>query len=116
MGLLDMLGLPYQCAGRDVLALTMNKRFTKQVWKQAGLPVARDVMLDRTMTREEVRDVVSDFGFRCVCKALDQGSSQGLIIVSDEADVEKVYHLVQDFGRVMCEAFVEGSECTVAIL
>lgn len=30
--------------------------------------------------------------------------------------MQKVYDLVQEYGRVMCEEFVQGSECTVAIL
>lgn len=78
---MDMLDIPYQCASRDVLSLTMDKRLTKQIWRQHGLPVARDVMLERGMTEKEVREVLSDFDFCCVCKALDQGSSQGMVIL-----------------------------------
>lgn len=114
--LLDMLDIPYQCTGRDVLWLTMDKRLTKQVWKQTGLPVARDVMLDVGMDREEIRDMLSGFDFRCVCKALDQGSSQGVLIVSSSDQLDDVISLVQHYGRVMCEDFVEWDECTVAIL
>lgn len=111
-----MLDISYQCIGRDVLSLTMDKRLTKQVWRQYGLPVAHDVMLERDMTETQVRDVLSDFGFRCVCKALDQGSSQGMVIVSGQDQVMAVCDLMAQCGRVMCEEFVQGSECTVAIL
>lgn len=114
--MLDLLDIAYQCTNRDVLALTMDKRLTKQVWRQYNLPVAKDVMLDSSMSEDTIYDILSSFDFHCVCKALDQGSSQGMVIVSSEEQFSDVYTLIQRFGRVMCEEFVVGSECTVAIL
>ena len=41
-GLLELLGIPYQGSGVLGSALAMNKRLTKCLYRQAGLPVARD--------------------------------------------------------------------------
>ena len=41
-GLLELLGIPYQGSGVLGSALAMNKRLTKALYRQEGLPVARD--------------------------------------------------------------------------
>ena len=46
-GLLELLGIPYQGSGVLGSALAMNKRISKSLFRQAGLPVARD----RTVVR-----------------------------------------------------------------
>jgi D-alanine-D-alanine ligase len=114
--LLDLLDIPYQCTHQSVLALTMDKWLTKKVWQHHHLPVASDIILDHHMSEDDIYTILFRFNFHCVCKALDQGSSQGMIIVSSVDQIFDVYVLVQQFGRVMCEEFVDGDECTVAIL
>ena len=46
-GLLELLGIPYQGSGVLGSALAMNKRLSKSLFRQAGLPVARDRMVVR---------------------------------------------------------------------
>gem|GEM_PF-4000533 len=42
--MLDLYGIKYQCASADVLALTMNKRWTKSIRRTFDLPVADDFL------------------------------------------------------------------------
>ena len=80
--LLDLLGLAYQCTSREVLTITMNKYLTKMLWKHHKLPVAHDVLLRAHMSRAQVHGVIASFNYQCVVKAIGEGSSKGLIIVT----------------------------------
>lgn len=44
--ILDLLGIPYQGADHATHALCMDKIRTKAVWKTAGIPVAKDAILE----------------------------------------------------------------------
>ena len=46
-GLLDLVGLPYQCAGVLGCALAMDKPRAKEHFRAAGIPVAEDLVLRR---------------------------------------------------------------------
>lgn len=114
--LLDLLGLPYQCTGREVLTITMNKYLTKQLWKHAWLPIARDVLLRADVSRAKLHGIIASFNYHCVAKAIGEGSSRGLVIVTSQDQLDEVYDLVQTYDRVLCEQFITGTEITVAIL
>jgi D-alanine-D-alanine ligase-like ATP-grasp enzyme len=54
----------------------MNKYITKQLWKLAKLPVARDMMMYRDMTHGQIHGVIASFNYHCVVKAIGEGSSK----------------------------------------
>ena len=114
--LLDLLWLRYQCTSREALTITMNKYITKQLWKLASLPIARDMLLRAQMSRDEIDSILGIFGYHCVVKAIGEGSSKWLIIVSSTDQLDDVVTLVSNYDRVLCEDFVSGTEITVAIL
>lgn len=106
---LDILGLPYQCTSAKVLSYTIDKRVTKQFRKQHNVPVAQDKLVD--LTQE-----TPSFEYPCVIKALDQGSSVGVVIAKDKTTFDQGIQQLQPYGIVMIEEFLEGSECTVPVL
>ncbi len=106
---LDTLGLPYQCTSPKVLWNTIDKRVTKQFRRQHNIPMAQDKLVD--LTQETPL-----FEYPCVIKALDQGSSVGVVIAKDSVSFEKGIEQIKHYGTVMIEEFLEGSECTVPIL
>ena len=114
--LLDLLWLRYQCTNREALTITMNKYLTKQLRKLTHLPVARDMLLYAQMSRDEIDSILAIFGYHCVVKAIGEGSSKWMIIVSSADQLDDVVTLVSDYDRVLCEEFVSGTEITVAIL
>lgn len=114
--LLDLLDLRYQCTSREVLTITMNKYLTKQLWKLAKLPVARDMMMHRNMTHGQIHGVIASFNYHCVVKAIGEGSSKWLIIVQSQDQLDEVIQLVQEYDQVLCEEFISGTEITVAVL
>lgn len=115
-GLLDLLDIPYQGAGVLGSALAMNKLVTKQLYASAGLPMAPHVMLS---ARENVdpAEVVARLGLPVVIKPVQAGSSIGMAIVNDQADLAKALETAFTHGdAVMVEAYKEGIEITAGVL
>lgn len=115
-GLLDLLGVPYQCAGVLGCALAMHKPMAKDRFRLHGLPVAPDI----TMVREElnqVQRVLATLDLPVVVKPALEGSSFGITIVRQEAELpaalERAFAIDHD---VLVEAFLCGREVTGAVL
>lgn len=106
---LDTLGLPYQCTSAKVLGNTIDKRVTKQFRKQHNIPMAQDKLVD--LTKE-----TPHFEYPCVIKALDQGSSVGVVICKTAERFNEALLQLKIYGTVMIEEYLEGSECTVPVL
>ena len=85
-GLLDLLGVPYQGSGVLGSALAMNKVLTKFMYRQAGLPVARDWTVSRGQPFS-TEDLIKDLGCPLVIKPNQEGSSFGVAIVRDKAQL-----------------------------
>lgn len=115
-GLLDLLGVPYQCAGVLGCALAMHKPMAKDRFRLAGLPVAPDVTLSRGEPDPAER-VLATLPLPVVVKPALEGSSFGISIVRRAEDLpaalEKAFALDRD---VLVEAFLAGREVTCAVL
>lgn len=115
-GACETIGLPYTGSGVLASALAMDKARSKAFYVQNGLPVAPSV----TLRRDEpytIDELVAQVGEQCVVKPIDDGSSLGMSIVHqlDElpAALTKAFANGQD---IMIEAYVRGTEITVAVL
>lgn len=106
---LDTLGLPYQCTNAKVLGNTIDKRITKQLWKQHHIPMAQDKLVN--LDKE-----TPVFEYPCAIKALDQGSSVGVVICKTPEAFTNWLIQLKPYDTVMIEEFLEGSECTVPVL
>jgi len=115
-GLLDSLGIPYQGSGVLGSALAINKIISKQLYIQAGLPVAPHVVVDRR-SPEGTREILDRLGLPVVIKPEHEGSSIGLSIVRSEADLPKALEEAWRFDRrCMVEQFIPGMEVTCGVL
>ena len=115
-GLLELLGIPYQGSGVLGSALAMNKVLTKFMYRQAGLPVARDWAVSRGRSFS-AEDLIEDLGFPLVIKPNQEGSSFGVTIVRDKAQLgeglEKAFQLDEE---VLVEEYLAGREITCGVL
>jgi len=115
-GLLELLGVPYQGSGVLGSALAMNKRLTKFMYRQAGLPVARDWTVSRGRTFS-TEDLIVDLGFPLVIKPNQEGSSFGVTIVRDKGQLgeglKKAFQLDEE---VLVEEYLAGREITCGVL
>ncbi len=115
-GLLDLLGLPYQCSGLLGSAVAMNKNFSKMHYRQAGLPVADWLMATAEDINEPTR-ISAALQFPLVIKPVNQGSSLGMSIAHDDASLREGLRKAFVFDReVMVEEFLQGREITVGVI
>jgi D-alanine-D-alanine ligase len=108
-GLLEWLHIPYTHSGILASALAMDKARSKQVFAQAGLPVAHSVLAPR--------DAVAAAHILpppYVVKPNNEGSSVGVYIVHPGSNAPR---LAQDMPEmVMVESYVAGRELTVTVM
>jgi len=111
-GLLDLMAIPYTNSGRLASALAMNKHISKQLFAKNGIPVADH----RVVTKGEAqkKEVLPR---PYVIKPINEGSSVGVHIVSDDEDQPPLDKLPGDDNTlIMVERYIPGREMTVAIM
>lgn len=108
-GLLEFLKIPYTHSGVSSSALCMNKEFTQKVLAESGIKVAKNKFYEI----EEVEDGIFPYPF--VLKPVAEGSSVGVSIIKNMEDLAKA-KAEWNFGRAMCEQFIEGRELSVTVL
>lgn len=108
-GLLEWLRLPYTHSGVMASALAMDKTRAKEVFRAAGLPVAKSL----TAHRDEVmaRHLMPP---PYVAKPNNEGSSVGVYIVSRDANTPPRFGAEMP-EAVIVEEYVPGRELTVAV-
>jgi len=115
-GFLDLLGIPYQCAGVLGCALAMDKPLAKDRFRLAGIPVARDLVLHRGQTKAAER-VLDELGLPVVVKPAQEGSSFGISIVKFKTHLPAAIKSAFELGdRVLVEEFLEGREITGGVI
>ena len=109
-GFLESLGLPYLGAGVLGSALAMDKALSKLLYREAGLKVPQGVVVSKG-------EVSFRVAFPAVVKPVSQGSSVGISIVKDEAELFRALELAFRYEeRVLVEEYVSGRELTVPVL
>ncbi len=114
-GFLDLLGLPYQGAGVLGSALAMDKSLSKTIYRNNGLPTPNWRMAQGGSDDHSL--LIKELGLPLVIKPLRQGSSIGMSIVRQAADLKAAMELAFQHDReVMVEQYIQGREITVGIL
>jgi D-alanine-D-alanine ligase len=110
-GVLNLLRVPYTHSGLLASALAMHKPAAKQMFADAGIPVAEhrivgrgDLAAGEPMARPYV------------VKPLNEGSSVGVRIVREGDNWPPSADDWPSGAEVMVERFVEGRELTVAVM
>jgi D-alanine-D-alanine ligase len=116
-GLLEVAGVPY--VGSDVAgsACAMDKVIAKRLFRDAGLPLAREVVVENAHADDALQRVRDLLPGRVAVKPATQGSAVGVAFA--EADDELASALAAAFvfdDKVLVEEFVTGAEITVGIL
>ncbi len=109
-GLLEWMRLPYTHSGVLASALAMDKEKTKQVYRQAGLPVAEGGIFAKS-------DVTAGHVMAppYVVKPYNEGSSVGIYLVHEGANEPP--RLSDDMpDELMVETYVPGRELTVTVM
>lgn len=113
-GILEWLRIPYTHSGVLASALAMHKERTKDIYRAAGLPVAKSIVADR---REAGDHHLMEPPY--VVKPVNEGSSVGIFIIR-KGDNRPPAELGSDTwnlsSEMMVEEFVPGRELTVSVM
>jgi D-alanine-D-alanine ligase len=110
--MLDLAGLRYTGSNHIASAAAMDKDLSKRLFRAAGVPTA-----DWLMAPASADEVVRTLGLPVVVKPNKQGSTVGLTVVRDAAQLAPALELARRYDdEVMIEKFVPGREFTVGIL
>lgn len=118
--LLEAAGIPYTGCGVLASAVSMDKSATKRFLQSAGISTPRCLILHRRECGDVAavkEQILREFGVPVVIKAASQGSSIGVFIIKDEAEIEAA--LKESFSysaNVLAEECIQGKELTVAIM
>jgi D-alanine-D-alanine ligase len=113
--MLEMLGIPYSGSGVTTLAITLDKRRTKEVLVANGIRTPRFQLLSRA------EDLAPGLDFPLFLKPNGEGSSRGITaksLVSSKDELEEVAtEMVATYRQpVLIEEYLTGREFTVGLL
>lgn len=115
-GLLDLLDIPYQGAGVLGSAAAMNKLMAKRLYDGAGIPTPAYLSFSMD-PQTPLPDIAETLGFPCVVKPACAGSSVGMSIVRNQADLGAAFQLgFEHDDTLIVEAYVKGVELTCGVL
>jgi D-alanine-D-alanine ligase len=113
-GLLELLQIPYTGSGVLASALAMHKLYSKQTFASAGILTAAFHHFRRG---QQVRLGDLAFGLPLVVKPVQEGSSVGVSIVREEAQLEAALALAfRHDAEILVEQYIKGQEVQVGIL
>lgn len=115
---LDMEGIPYTGSDHVGSLLAMDKDLSKQLFVRAGIPTPPWVRLDLTRTVMELcNEVEEEIGYPCVIKPADCGSSVGVSMPENRAQLEDAIKSVTAYsGTALAEKKIIGRELTISVL
>ena len=120
-GLLEMADIPYAGAGVAASGVGMDKAVQKALFREAGIPIARYVVLRHWEVErdlEEARRFVEDeVGYPCFTKPANGGSSIGITRVASREDLGQAFAaaLLHD-EKVVVEQAIAGREVECSVL
>ena len=112
-GALELAGIPYTGTGVLGSALCMDKMRSKELCSVHGIPVAKAERIDSAQAAREAADRI---GLPLVIKPILEGSSIGVSMVQRTQQIEPAYRHASEYGAVMMEQCLTGSEITCAVL
>ena len=120
-GLLAMSGIPFVGCGCATSAIGMDKGFTKMVLKNAGVPMARSLVVNAPMLDsnfEQIRARIEQMsGYPLFVKPANAGSSVGASKVALRDELLPALKEAAKFdSKLIVEEFIKGKECEVAIM
>lgn len=117
--LLELKNIKYTGSGVLPSSLTMDKCASKILFQHFNVSTPdwfciSQNELDFTLIKKQIS---SKFGYPCVIKPNDQGSTIGLTICKSEEGIEESINLAFQFSnKVVVEEFISGHELTVGVI
>jgi len=113
-GGLELIGMPYTGSGVLASALAMNKSQCKRIWSSVGILTPEYIEI----TNGDPFDMESvAFDFPLVVKPVSEGSSLGMSLVTEMAELQAAMNKAWQHDRqILIEHYIAGKEYTIGIL
>ncbi len=109
--------VPFTGSGVLASALAMDKSVSKRLLLAAGVPMARNALVDGGTDRAEIRRRAARIGYPCVVKPVAAGSSFATSMVENEQELLPAVDIsLAAAGGTMIEEFLPGIEVTCGVL
>ncbi len=116
--LFELRGIKY--TGSRVLgsSLSMDKARSKVMFTHFGVSTPKWVEVKKGIETTEIKkQILEKFGYPCIVKPNDGGSTIGLTKCSAKSEIDEALNLAFQFSQeVLIEEFIEGREITVGIV
>lgn len=115
--MLEKHGIAYTGSGPEASRRAMDKIVTVQMARKGGVPVPEGIALTQSDGALGSLDVARLGGFPVVVKPSSEGSSIGVSLAADAAQLQKAAEEAWRYGpRILVEQCIRGREMTVGIL
>ncbi len=115
-GLLELLDIPYVGSGVLASALAIDKVMSKHFFSLAEIPTPEYVVVQEG-EQSDIAGIVRAVGPKSVVKPAKEGSSFGMSIVHEPAELPAAIELALTYdAQVLVERFIPGVEVTVGVL
>ncbi|MCH7743687.1 MAG: D-alanine--D-alanine ligase [Proteobacteria bacterium] len=117
-GFLEILGYSYVGSDVQASAFAMDKIVAKSIFDEAGLPLARQTITNKSDgIATVVHQIVKEMGHYVVVKPASQGSAFGVTLIDNENQLHDGVQQAFTFdNRVLVEERIDGREMTVGVL
>lgn len=113
-GMLEVMGIPYTGCGVMASSVCMNKEYTKNILKEAGIPLIKSVLVRKD---EDYKDKIKELKYPFMLKPVSEGSSIGMYKVNNPQEMEECFKKALECGQdVMVEEYLHGKSVTVGVL
>jgi D-alanine-D-alanine ligase len=117
--LFELAGIKYTGSGVLASSISMNKAFSKVMFKHNDVSTPEWFVVDKENTDLSDIDefITNTFGYPCVIKPNDQGSAIGLSICQGVSGLEEAIKTASSYCcSIIVEDYIAGHEITVGIL
>jgi D-alanine-D-alanine ligase len=117
-GLLKLANIPFVGAGVLGSAVGMDKDVTKRLLRDAGIPIAKFLVLHKWNQKSlTFSEASQQLGLPLFVKPANAGSSVGVSKVRNEHEFNKAVEAAFEFDtKILIEEFVEGREVECSVL
>ena len=113
-GMLEVMGIPYTGCGVLSSSVCMNKEYTKNILKEAGIPLIKSVLIRKG---EKKKEKIKGLKYPFMLKPVSEGSSIGMYKVNNPEEMEECFKKSAQCGQdVMVEEYLQGKSLTVGVL
>ena len=116
--LLELKGVKYTGSGVLSSTIAMDKDFSKTIFQKNNVNTAAwFTVAKRYKINDIIKTIKTKFGYPCVIKPNDQGSTVGMTIAKNDDELKNAIELALGFSDLaLIEEYIPGREMTVAIL